>query len=90
MIEKAAFTYHVEEFLKESSSYLVDVIIAAGNKVTVEIDNDNGVHIEECVELSRYLESQFNRDEEDFELIVTSFGLTSPFKSLRQYKKYEG
>lgn len=90
MIEKNEIKTLTEEFLKNSSDYLVDVIIVAGNTITVEIDNDNGVNIDDCVELSRYLESKLDRDAEDFELTVTSAGLTSPFKTHRQYKKYEG
>ncbi|MDO5665207.1 MAG: ribosome assembly cofactor RimP [Bacteroidia bacterium] len=90
MIEKNEIKTLVEEFLKKSPDYLVDVIIATGNTITVEIDNDNGVNIDDCVELSRYLESKLDRDAEDFELTVTSAGLTSPFKTHRQYKKYEG
>ena len=87
MIDKKEINALVEEFLKDSGNYLVDILIASGNLITVEIDNDNGVNIDDCVELSRYLESKFDRDTEDFELTVTSAGLTSPFKTLRQYKK---
>ncbi|MDO5522888.1 MAG: ribosome assembly cofactor RimP [Bacteroidia bacterium] len=80
-----------EEFLKDSPGYyLVDVLVAAGNAITVEIDNDNGVNIDDCATLSRNLESKLDRDAEDFELTVTSAGLTSPLKTPRQYKKYEG
>lgn len=89
-MEKNAIKVIAEEFLKDSSDYLVDVIVAAGGTITVEIDNDNGVNIDDCVKLSRYLESKLDRDVEDFELTVTSAGLTSPFKTPRQYKKYEG
>lgn len=90
MIEKNDIKTLAEEFLANSSDYLVDVIIASGNTITVEIDNDNGVNIDQCVALSRHLESKLDRDAEDFELTVTSAGLTSPFKTRRQYKKYEG
>lgn len=90
MIEKNVLIDYTEEYLKDSASYLADVSIGTGNVITVEIDNDNGVNIDDCVALSRYLESKFDRDTEDFELTVTSAGLTSPFKTLRQYKKYEG
>ena len=79
-----------EEFLKDSPDYLVDVNVSTGGTITVEIDNDNGVNIDDCVKLSRYLETKLDRDTEDFELTVTSAGLTSPFKTPRQYKKYEG
>ena len=90
MIDKKDVKTLAEEFLENSPDYLVDVIIAAGNVITVEIDNDNGVNIDDCVELSRYLESKLDRDAEDFELTVTSAGLTSPLKTTRQYKKYVG
>jgi ribosome maturation factor RimP len=80
----------VETYLKDSPDYLIDVAITPGNIITIEIDNDNGVGIDECEALSMYLESQLDRDVEDFELTVSSAGLTSPFKTIRQYKKYLG
>ncbi len=90
MIDKKFLITHIEEFLETSDNYLVDVIINPGNIISIEIDNDNGVNIDECVALSRHLESKLNRDEEDFELTVGSVGLTSPFKSQRQYHKNIG
>ncbi len=90
MIEKTDIQPLAEEFLKNSDDYLVDVIIASGNAITVEIDNDHGVNIGRCAELSRFIESKLDRDMDDFELTVTSAGLTSPFKTRRQYNKYEG
>lgn len=90
MIDKSVIIELVQAYLKDSPNYLVDVQIASGNAITVEIDNDNGVNIDECVALSRHLESGMDRDTEDFELTVTSAGLTSPLKTARQYKKYEG
>ncbi len=90
MIEKNVLINIAEDYLKDSENYLVDISIGAGNSITIEIDNDKGVNIDDCVELSRYIESKLDRDSEDFELIVTSVGLTSPFKTIRQYKKYEG
>ena len=88
MIDKEVLIRHTEDFLEESDNYLVDVIVNPGNAISIEIDNDNGVNINDCVELSRYIESKLNRDEEDFELNVSSAGLTSPLKTIRQYQKY--
>ncbi|HUI32202.1 MAG: ribosome assembly cofactor RimP [Dysgonamonadaceae bacterium] len=88
MIDKEFLVIHTKEFLLGSDNYLVDVTVNPGNVISIEIDNDNGVNIDDCVQLSRYLESKLNRDEEDFELTVGSVGLTEPFKSLRQYQKY--
>ena len=56
----------------------------------MEIDNDEAVSIDDCVELSRYIEEHLDRDAEDFELEVGSAGITSPFKVLRQYEKNVG
>lgn len=90
MIEKSNVAMLSQEFLSNSDDYLVDVSIAPVNIITVEIDNDNGVNIDRCIELSRFLETKLDREMEDFELTVTSFGLTSPFKTPRQYKKHIG
>ncbi len=90
MIDKEAIINLTETYLQGSSSYLVDVLTGIGNVITVEIDNDEGVDIDQCAALSRHLEANLDRDVEDFELTVTSVGLTSPFKTLRQYKKFEG
>ena len=90
MIEKKLINDFAVEFLNDSPNYLVDVLVGADNTITVEIDNDHGVDIDDCVTLSRHLESKLDRDAEDFELTVTSAGLTSPFKTARQYQKYAG
>lgn len=90
MIDKNELSKIVEAYLEGKSNYLVEVKIAPGNIITVEIDNDEGVNIDDCVALSQHIESKFDRNVEDFELTVTSVGLTAPFKTLRQYKKYEG
>lgn len=89
-MDKETIINLTETYLQGSSSYLVDVLIGVGNAITVEIDNDEGVDIGQCAALSRHLESNLNRDVEDFELTVTSVGLTSPFKTPHQYKKFEG
>lgn len=79
-----------EEKLASSGNYLVDVEIQPGNVIIVEIDNDEAVCIDDCVELSRFIEEHLDRDSEDFELEVGSAGITSPFKILRQYQKNIG
>jgi ribosome maturation factor RimP len=90
MIEREKIVELVEDKLASSDNYLVDVIVKQGNLIVVEIDSDQAVGIDDCVELSRYLESQLNREEEDFELEVGSAGITSPFKIHRQYSKNVG
>lgn len=90
MIEKKVVSQLIEEKLASSSNYLVDVVIKPGNLIVVEIDNDEAVSIDDCAELSLYLEEHLDRDVEDYELEVGSAGITSPFKVLRQYVKNIG
>ena len=70
MIEKKVVSQLIEEKLASSSNYLVDVVIKPGNLIVVEIDNDEAVSIDDCAELSRYLEEHLDRDVEDYELEV--------------------
>lgn len=81
---------YVEEGLQGTDYFVVDVTVQPGNTIVVEIDNREGVDIDRCVELSRFIESKLDRDTEDFELEVGSAGLTSPFKVLGQYRKNIG
>lgn len=90
MIDKQALTEFIESRLDGTDLYLVDLKVSKDNNIVVEIDSDTSVDIDRCVELSREIESAFNRDEEDYELEVGSCGLTSPLKVARQYKKYIG
>ena len=90
MIDKQMVIQLAEEKLASSGNYLVDVEIQPGNVIVVEIDNDEAVCIDDCVELSRFIEEHLDRDSEDFELEVGSAGITSPFKILRQYQKNIG
>lgn len=90
MIDKDKIAQWAEEKLASSDNYLVDVVIKPGNLIIIEIDNDEAVCINDCAELSRYVEEHLDRDAEDFELEVGSAGITSPFKILRQYVKNIG
>ena len=90
MISKELVRQIVEEFLAGTDYYFVDIIIGADNRITVEIDAETGVSIDFCVALNRFIESKFDRDIEDYELEVSSAGLTSPFKVLKQYEKNIG
>ncbi|MDR2914697.1 MAG: ribosome assembly cofactor RimP [Tannerella sp.] len=90
MIEKSVINSLVEEKLKGTDSYLVDISVSPDNLISIEIDNDQGVSIDDCVALSRYVEERLDREKEDFELEVGSSGITSPFKIVRQYLKNIG
>ena len=86
MIDKLQIQDIVEDFLLNSDIFLVEVIIRPGNIIVVEIDSKEGVSIEDCIALSKHIESKLDRDVEDFELEVGSAGVTSPFKITRQYE----
>lgn len=70
--------------------FLVDIQISPDSKVVVEIDHADGVWIEDCVELSKFIEENLSRDEEDYELEVGSAGLGQPFKVPQQYINFIG
>jgi ribosome maturation factor RimP len=90
MIEKSVVRQLVEEFIADSDRFIVDVKVSKDNAITVEIDSNEGVMIDDCVALTHFIESKLDRDVEDYELEVGSAGLSSPFKVLEQYRKYEG
>lgn len=90
MIDKKELEALVEEGLSGSDCFVVDVQVKPDNVLVVEIDNKEGVDIERCETLHRFLESKFDRDVEDYELEVGSAGITSPFKVLKQYEKNIG
>ena len=90
MIDKKEIEAFVEEGLTGSDCFVVDVQVKPDNVIVVEIDNEEGVDIDRCVALHRFLESKLDRDVEDYELEVGSAGITAPFKVLGQYKKNIG
>ena len=85
MIDRQQVIDLTNEWLADKEYFLVDVVISKDDKITVEIDHAEGVWIEDCAELSRYIEERLNRDEEDYELEVGSAGLGQPFKVVQQY-----
>lgn len=85
MIDKNKVKDLAIEWLEGKEYFLVDVTVDAQNKITVEIDHKDGVWIEDCCELSKFIESNFDREVEDFELEVGSAGIGQPFKILQQY-----
>ena len=80
----------MEDFLISSDNYLIDIEIKPDNSITIEIDNDQAVSIDDCTALSSYVESKLDREKEDYALEVTSAGLGRAFKIQRQYRKYIG
>ena len=85
MIDKKIVSGIVNEWLEDKDYFLVDVSVSPDDKIVVEIDHAEGVWIDDCVELSRFIESKLDREEEDYELEVGSAGIGQPFKVLQQY-----
>ncbi len=85
MISKEKVKEIVEEWLEGKEYFLVSIDINQDNKIVIEIDHADGVWIDDCVKLSRFIEDHLDRDVEDFELEVGSAGIGQPFKVLQQY-----
>mgnify|MGYP001013127142 FL=1 len=90
MIDKNVVKKLVDEWLEGKEYFLVDIQISTDAKIVVEIDHADGVWIEDCVELSKFIEERLSRDEEDYELEVGSAGLGQPFKVPQQYINFIG
>ena len=90
MIEKEQITALCEEALAETDRFLVDVKLKPSNVIEVYVDSDTAVNIDQCAELSRFIESRLDRDVEDYELSVLSWGLCGALKMDRQLQKYVG
>lgn len=70
--------------------FLIDFTITESNKITIVLDGDNGVTLQDCMDVSRAIEHNIDRDEFDFGLDVASAGVSTPLKLVRQYKKNVG
>mgnify|MGYP006374055855 FL=1 len=90
MIDKNAVKQLVDTWLEGKDYFLTDLTISTDDRIVVEIDHKEGVWIEDCVALSRFIEDGLNRDEEDFELEVGSAGIGQPFKVHKQYEIHQG
>ena len=90
MIDKFKVLDIVKDALEGTEKYLVNMRITPDNRIFVDIDGDNGINIDDCIELSRTIENKLNREEEDFELNVSSAGAEAPLKMPRQYRRHIG
>jgi ribosome maturation factor RimP len=90
MLERKNIQGLVEGFIRGTDLFLVAVKVSSSNRITVLIDKNEGITIDECVSLHRHLESSLDREKEDFELQVSSPGLDVPFGVIEQYYKNEG
>jgi ribosome maturation factor RimP len=87
MISKKIVSDMIASAIRETSIFVVDLEVDGSGRISVEVDKPEGITIDECVKISRAIESGLNRETEDFELEVSSPGLTEPFKVVEQYHK---
>jgi ribosome maturation factor RimP len=90
MIEKQKIEGLVEECIRGTGLFLVSVKVNSANRIVILADKNEGITIDECASIHRYIENGLDRDVEDFELQVSSPGLDLPFGVLAQYFKNEG
>jgi len=90
MIDKELLNKTVEEAIANTDLFIVEIKVNPGNSIVVELDSETGIDIDTCADITRKIESVFDREVEDYELEVGSAGLTSPFKVKGQYLKNIG
>ena len=90
MINKETVQTLTEEWLKNNDYFLVDINFAADDRIVIEIDHADGVWIDDCAELSRFLQERLGEELGDYELEVGSAGLGQPFKVAQQYVNHIG
>jgi len=86
MIKKEDIQQLVEDFLTDTDKFIVKISVGHENKIHIYIDGDSDVSIDDCVALSRYIESKIDRDIEDYDLNVSSSGVGEPLLHSRQFK----
>ncbi len=87
MINKENIKQLISDELGGTDIVLVDVQISSSNNIRIVLDSIKGVNIDECVKINRFFESKFDREEEDYQLEVTSYGLGQPFTLPLHYLK---
>ena len=90
MIDKNVIKTAVDEWLEQNDYYLVDVEMTPDDCIVIEIDHADGVWIEDCADLSRFLQEKLGEELGDYELEVGSAGIGQPFKVIQQYRNHIG
>jgi len=88
---KGKVTQLLQNVLDENPSlFLISLTVTENNQIRIVIDGDGGVKVEDCMAVSRAIEHNLDREEEDFSLEVLSAGVSEPLTQFRQYKKNLG
>ncbi len=75
---------------EKPSVFLIDLTITDAMKIIVTLDGDQGVTLQDCIDINRAIENNLDREEQDFSIEVASAGVSTPLKLVRQYKKNIG
>ena len=79
-----------DALLEKPTIFLIDLSISDSYKIVVTLDGDNGVALQDCIDISRAIDNTIDREETDYALEVASVGVGSPLKLVRQYIKNIG
>ena len=90
MISKETIQSLTDEWLQGNDYFLVDINFGADDRIVIEIDHADGVWIEDCAELSKFLQEHLGDELGEYELEVGSAGLGQPFKVAQQYMNHIG
>jgi len=90
MIDRTKIEKLVKEYIEGKEIFLVDVRVTHDNKITIVADTPYDITIDQCAEISRFIESRLDRNEEDYELEVSSPGIGHPFRVREQFLKNIG
>ena len=90
MITTESITELIAQHLESSDIFLVEVVVKPGNAIRVHVDSPDGISIDECVKISRFMNESLDRDVEDYSLEVSSPGLSGSFRVKQQYEKNVG
>ena len=91
MKQKELLEKTVNEIVEQRGLFLVEISVSKDNDIDVTVESDSAdITLEDCVAISDYVNARLDREVEDYSLTVGSAGLTSPFKVVRQYKKFVG
>ncbi|KAF0199065.1 MAG: hypothetical protein FD166_690 [Bacteroidetes bacterium] len=90
MINAEEIRKTVEEKIDGTDKFVVEVKVRSGNRIVVLLDSDTSLSIDDCIKITRHIESVYDRETEDYDLMVSSAGIDQPYRMLRQYIKNIG
>ncbi len=93
MISKKKVEKLIAERIEEHDPnlFVVSLTISPANDISVELDKEEGnVSVDDCIKVSRNIEHNLDREQEDFSLNVSSAGLDKGLRVFKQYLKNVG